>query len=93
MNEMPFAPIQPSDGDLVAHCGHEGRHHAFRFAEPVELQEPARCDDPDCPNSVSWYVCCDECMPMAMSGSFLIASHASWKGDEPEFRLPRENMN
>jgi hypothetical protein len=92
VSDQPFHPLQPKDGDLVARCGHEGQRHCF-FVGELALRKEDQCDDPDCPNVVSWYVCCDECFGAAIRGELLINAHGAWMGNEPEFRLPKERAN
>lgn len=76
--------MHPTDGDIVAHCGHEDVKHMFAVNVPLE-----DCGDIACPGESTWYSCCDGCFPEAMQGRLRIGGHASWMGNEDAgFKLP-----
>ena len=88
-DKRPFTAMQPRDGDIVAECGHKNPVHFYRLPELVQLE----CDHPDCSGLASWYACCRRCHVQIMSGranGFSIRKHGTWKGNEPELRVPAE---
>jgi hypothetical protein len=84
-----YAKQQPSDGEIITHCGHlekeVGPHHFFGFGPELPEAQFTRPDGSKF--SSRWMVLCQGCFNAhGANPSSCIRADSVWIGDEPAIK-------